>query len=125
MSTLNRSDPEGDANFNGVGRGGVRTCGDDAPLGGKRGSQTVRLTDEGWQKVMPNQIELWDIFVFDSFNKRGGHVAVTGGQGRGQWGLAHYPEEGVGGGGGEEYTGPCGVTVMSATIIVCCNFLSN
>lgn len=58
------------------------------------GSQTVWLTDEGWQKAMPNQIELWDISALDSFNKQGacgGHQ----GQGSGQWGLAQYPEEGV------------------------------
>lgn len=35
MSTLKGSDPEDNTNFNGVGRGGVRTCGDDAPLRGK------------------------------------------------------------------------------------------
>lgn len=52
---------------------------------------------------MPKQIELWDISALDSFNKqraRGGHR----GQGSGQWGWAHHPEEGVGqageGGGG-------------------------
>lgn len=59
------------------------------------GSQTVWLTDEGWQKAMPKQIELWDISVLDSFNKqraRGGHR----GRGSGQWGLAQHPEEGVG-----------------------------
>ena len=62
------------------------------------GSQTVWLTDEGWQKAMPKQIELWDISALDSFNKqraRGGHR----GRGSGQWGLAQHPEEGVGQGG--------------------------
>lgn len=76
-------------NFNEVG------CCAGAWLRGKHGSQTVRLTDEGWQKAMPNQIELWDVSFLDSFNKQGacgGHR----GQGCGQWGLAHYPEEGVG-----------------------------
>lgn len=60
------------------------------------GSQTVRLTDEGWQKAVPKQIELWDISSLDSFNKQracGGHR----GQGSGQWGLAQYPGEGRGG----------------------------
>lgn len=72
MSTLEGSDPEDNTNFNGVGRGGVRTCGDDAPLRGKNAvHKRFRVTDEGWQKVMPNLIELWDILVFDSFNKRG------------------------------------------------------
>lgn len=61
------------------------------------GSHTVWLTDEGWQKAMPEQIELWDISSLDSFNKQracGGHQ----GQGSGQWGLAQYPEEGAGAG---------------------------
>lgn len=49
----------------------AHTCGGDTPLRGKHGSQMVRLTDEGWQKVMPNRIELWDVSVFDSFNKQG------------------------------------------------------
>lgn len=53
----------------------MRTCGEE-----KRGTQAVRLTDEGWQKVMPNQIELWDISVFDSFNKRGGMRRSPGGK---------------------------------------------
>lgn len=60
------------------------------------GSQTVRLTDEGWQKAVPKQIELWDISSLDSLNKQracGGHR----GQGSGQWGLAQYPGEGRGG----------------------------
>lgn len=113
----------------------MRTCGDDALLRGKRGSQMVWLTDEGWQKVMPNRIELWDIFVFDSFNKRGGMWRSPGGKATVNRGWHIIPRRVSGkewgelgggmGGRGVEYTGPCGVTVMSATIIVCCNFLSN
>lgn len=34
-------------------------------------------------------------------------------------------EVGGAGAGAGGYARPCGVTVMSATIIVCCNFLSN
>lgn len=59
-----------------------------------------------------------------------GHVAVTGGQGSGQRGLAQYPEGGVvqrgQGKGGEErrvvavvleeHTRRCGVTVMSGRV---------
>ncbi|CAJ1079936.1 Hypothetical predicted protein [Xyrichtys novacula] len=69
------------------------------------GSQTVWLTDEGWQKAIPKQTELCDISALDSFNKqraRGGHR----GHRSGQRGLAQHPEEGVRkrgreGGGGE------------------------
>lgn len=40
------------------------------------GSQTIWLTDEGWQKAMPEQIELGDVCAQDSSNEQracGGH----------------------------------------------------
>lgn len=72
-----RSKIQGLANFNEVGRSRVAAA---AWLGGKGGSQTGGLTDEGWQKVMPHHIELWDVSFLDSSNQRwGAGVCVCGG----------------------------------------------
>lgn len=82
-------------------------CGDDAWLRGKHGSQTVLLTDEGWQKMMPKQIELWDVSFWTASTSRG-HAAVTGGKAAVNGGWRTIPrrvsgkERREGGGGGAQ-----------------------
>lgn len=80
------------------------------------------LTDEGWQKANPKQIELWDISALNSFKQAEGKLRSLGvrlrsmGATATSWGGEEGEDDREGVQGGEEHTRRCGVTVMSACV---------